>query len=897
MEDIYLTDLISVDTLMLIQESFAGITGMATIIVDSTGTPVTKGSNFTEFCMKYTRSSPVGCRRCEKCDREGAENAYKKGRAVTYVCHGGLIDYASPIIVNNEIIGAIIGGQVLTEKPDILKYEKIAREIGVDPLRYIYAVQKVNIVDRETIDRASHFVHVLSSVISELAYSKRKALSSGEELKREAQLKSDFLANMSHEIRTPMNAVIGMAEMALREDLSQSAKEYINQIKTSGKALLAIINDILDFSKIESGKMDIVPVEYEPLSLINDISNIVITRIGEKDIEFIIRANPNIPYALYGDDIRIKQIIINLSNNAVKFTESGEIVLSIDYEMHEDGENLDLLVSVRDTGVGIKKTDLNKLFNSFQQVDSKRNRSIEGTGLGLAISRQLVEIMGGSISVESVYGEGSTFSFRIPQKIINSNASVVLREKPEGKTVIFVSNAFLQGEIGRLMDLFDINHVIVNSPDEFENGFLPDTKYFFVDSVYFSDEIKEQVIAHPEITSVLIINYKEFAKFDIPNLKILGKPIYALNFAAIYNEEDFVGGYNADSDDNFDFIAPDANILIVDDNAVNITVAEGLLEPLRMNIDSVTSGKEAIGKISSKMYDIIFMDHMMPEVDGVETTHIIRRFYPNYEDIPIIALSANAVQGVRDMFIKEGMNDFVAKPIELRNIVAKVKKWLPSNKIQRATQEMIDSAEERQQEEELVIKDIDTKYALDILGSRKLFFGVLKNYYSVIEKKAELIKSVYEGNDIERYTIEVHALKSASRQIGAIKLADMAAHLEECGNSRDMAEINAKTDEMLEEYLHYIPILKPYFPEEEEEGNQYGEIGDDELLNIFEDMLYAIEGLDMDGMEDVVAKLKEYSYNDEEKELLGRFSDAVDEIDVDECENIIKEWKKIRNIE
>jgi len=295
---------------------------------------------------------------------------------------------------------------------------------------------------------------------------------------------------------------------------------------------------------------------------------------------------------------------------------------------------------------------------------------------------------------------------------------------------------------------------------------------------------------------------------------VVKKPVFVLNLAMIFNKEDMGINYHNDSgDQDFDFIAPDAEVLIVDDNAVNLTVAEGLLEPLQMKIDTALSGKEAIGKISVNHYDIVFMDHMMPEVDGIETTHIIRRFHTEYNDVPIIALTANAIDGTREMFCAEGMNDFIAKPIEVRVLISKVKQWLSPEKIQRVyhSKKLPDKVIE---ETSIVIGDLDIVYALGILGSEKLFWTVLKEYYRVIEKKADLIKSLEEKEDWTGYTIEVHALKSASKQIGAISLSEKAAAMEKAGNARDTKRIHECTDEMLEQYLDYKVVLEPFCAEE-----------------------------------------------------------------------------------
>ena len=399
-EKLLLTELIDVDTLQLIQDTFAGITGVTIGISDANGVNVTRDTHSTEFCQNFNKKSPIGRTRCEKCDKEGTELALCMGKSVTYNCHAGLIDFAAPIVAHGEMIGCITGGQVRTEELDEVQLRRVAEEIQVDPDAYVAAAQKIPYISEEHLERATEFLYKMSTIISEMALDRYEVIEANKEIERAAQMKSDFLANMSHEIRTPMNAVIGMAEMALREDLPSAARGYVSQIISSGKTLLTIINDILDFSKIESGKMDVEEAEYEPMSIVNDVANIINTRIGEKDVELILDIAPDLPRRIVGDCERIKQVIINLSNNAVKFTRQGQVALKVGFTK-TDVDEMRLEVAIKDTGIGIKKEDLPRLFKSFQQLDSKRNRNIEGTGLGLAISQRFVELMGGEISVES----------------------------------------------------------------------------------------------------------------------------------------------------------------------------------------------------------------------------------------------------------------------------------------------------------------------------------------------------------------------------------------------------------------------------------------------------------------------------------------------------------------
>ena len=487
-DEITLTDLFEVEMLQRIQDAFAKMTGLAAQITDANGKPITRGSNYTDFCSKYTRKSVLGCVRCEQCDKRGAELALKSGSSITYYCHAGLLDFAAPIMAGDTMIGCFVGGQVLTEPPDITKVMQVAAEIDVDLINYLQSVLEVPVVERTKVENAADFLYTLTNILSTISYHKYIMHQANIEIEKVANLKSDFLANMSHEIRTPMNAVIGLAEMALREDLPPNARDYINQIKSSGKTLLTIINDILDFSKVESGKMDIVEEEYEPVSVINDISSIVSTRLEKEDVEFILDMNPNIPRKLIGDNIRLKQIIINLANNAVKFTKSGQVKLSFDYKEVDD-EDIELLFAVEDTGIGIKKADMPKLFQSFQQLDSKRNRNIEGSGLGLAISKQLLQLMHGDIQVESTYGIGSTFSFNLPQKVIDMEPSIQVNHSENEMLYGYIENSYISRQLEEDLERLGYTYKNTSSISELIEQLKDYHSYFFVEAKSFNCSI------------------------------------------------------------------------------------------------------------------------------------------------------------------------------------------------------------------------------------------------------------------------------------------------------------------------------------------------------------------------------------------------------------------------
>lgn len=887
-DELTLTDLVNVEILQQIQDAFSEMTGMAALTTDAEGNPVTKGSNFTEFCTEYTRKSPVGKIRCEACDKHGAEVTLESGSPCTYHCHAGLVDFAAPIMANGVMVGSFIGGQVLTEKPDLEKFRKIAAELGVSTEDYIKAVEKVRVTDKETIDKAAHSLYVMANVLSDIAYKSHCLYKNNIEVEKASNLKSDFLANMSHEIRTPMNAILGMVDLALREEMSSAARDFIKQIKVSGKNLLVLINDILDFSKIEAGKMDIIEAAYEPLSVINDVANIVNNRIGTKNIEFTMDISANLPKKLMGDSFRIHQVLINLLNNAVKFTKQGEVHLAIDcLPCPNKPDTIIMKADISDTGIGIKKEDIPKLFHSFEQLDSKRNRNIEGTGLGLAISQQLLLMMNGKISVESVYEQGTTFTFLLPQKIIDPAWSVPPLDEP-AVAALLVGSEYVLRQLCCDLKKVDMEYANVGAISDF---YEKKYDYVIVDEEWLGKELFEYLRTNPKTVCIAVTSYTyRNTVSDIQNLRIIRKPVYSLSLYNVMGISEMEQKEEASDLGAFTFVAPDAHILIVDDNSVNLAVAKGLIEPLEMHVDTAESAQTAIEMLKCKPYDLIFMDHMMPEVDGVEATHIIRRLMPEYDDVPIIALTANAINGAREMFIKEGMNDFVAKPIEITDITDKLRRWLPAGKIIAANGEKREVKRDNTPPLPDTIQNLNIAEALGLLGSQSLFRSVLKEYYCSIDKKSAAVEKYFSENKIHEYTIEVHALKSSSRQIGADEVSLLAAELEKAGNENNIQFIGENTPVLLEKYRQFKTILQPLFPECQTKKERTTASAQ-QTAQLLDNMEQALDSFDTLEIDKCVEEMSEYDYSDEYAQYFGELSDAAEMCDLDRCAEVIEQWR------
>lgn len=506
-----------------------------------------------------------------------------------------------------------------------------------------------------------------------------------DEARDAAKSKSDFLSNMSHEIRTPLNSVLGMNELILRESKDENILKYAENVESSGNLLLSLINDILDFSKLESGRMEIVPVRYHISSVVNDTVNMLCRKFEQKGLELKINADPNIPGCLMGDEVRIRQILTNIMSNAVKYTDEGTVTLSAGYEKLSN-DYITLILSVKDTGRGIKEEDQDKLFGGFTRVDQVRNRNIEGTGLGLSITAKLVSMMNGSIGVKSIYGVGSEFTVRLPQQVISS--------EPSGD--------------------------------------------FCTAAARRSD-----------------------------------KPAYRESFTA-----------------------PEARILITDDNRSNLMVAEGLLKPTKIKVDCASSGAECIARLRSEKYNAVFLDHMMPEMDGVETLKLIRKEGLAI-GIPVVALTANAVSGARDMYLDYGFEDYLAKPIAGNSLEKMLIKLLPRELVHMTEEETAEKAVPTEATASLIDRELGMSYCGNM---EELYIMILRTYSDEYEERTAKLREYYEQNDIQNYRILVHSLKSNSLNIGAKALSEEALKHETAAKANDIKTISDGLEHLLESY-------------------------------------------------------------------------------------------------
>ncbi|MCL2093879.1 MAG: ATP-binding protein [Treponema sp.] len=716
-----------------------------------------------------------------------------------------------------------------------------------------------------------------------------------QELREEAEMasrtKSSFLANMSHEIRTPMNAITGMTELLLRRDLPEDARGDIQDIKQAASNLISIINDILDFSKIEAGKLEIHPVRYMLSSLINDTVNIIRLRLIDKPIRFFTNIDGSIPNVLVGDEVRIRQILINLLSNAAKFTEKGHISMSVTTEKRND-RHIWLKISVTDTGQGIKEEDQIKLFGDFTQVDGTRNRTVEGTGLGLAITKRLCQAMEGDIRVESEYGKGSTFSILLPQFIDKETPFASVLEADQKKVLVYEGRQIYAHSVAWALDNMKVPHLVVHTESDFTEA-LQKEEWFFIFSGYGLYEkiklIMEQVVFPSERRPRLALMVEWGIENFIPNVRFISLPVQSLSIANTLNGK-------SDRQDYFDtsisgggirFIIPRARILIVDDIAVNLKVAEGLMAPYKAKLDTCLSGQEAIELCKTHDYDLVFMDHMMPEMDGIETTERIRA---SVNLVPIIALTANAISGMREMFIEKGFNDFLPKPIDVSKLDDILDHWIPQDKKEFET---INAAKKISNESpaKISIPGVDTEQGISMTG------GNLQSYRSVLSMfckdgvdRLPYFTKLPSSDNLTLFVTQVHALKSASASIGAESLSQKADDLERAGKQGDLSFIGEHIQDFYEDLAilcaQIKDALKLMQTEDEKHNN---DPGDPEYLSLLQDLQGALQSQKTAAIDSLIDMITKKVTDKKALDLIEDISDDILLSEFPRAESKIKE--------
>jgi len=837
---------------------------------------------------------------------------------VTFMIYAAMSDSFPSILVTMAAFVIIMG---LFGIPEIIF---VAMGFSVIILLFHFFIRENTIPFETGMDKYRLFVQMASLFIVEIAtyfMVKRNGEMNQqneeviEELKIAERSKSDFMANISHEIRTPVNTVCGMSEMILREDISEGVRENTFNIQAAGRNLLSIVSDVLDFSELEYGKMELVEEPYNLTSTINDVINMAIAQKGSKKIELIVDCDAKVPYTLMGDEQKLRRVILCLVNNAIKFTEAGCVTIVVSARREEYGINLS--VKVRDTGIGIAEENLEKLFSSFNQVDTKRNRQEGGIGIGLAISKKIISKMGGFISVRSTLGKGSEFQFVVPQKVVDERPMVAVRNKENINIIVYIDTEKYQftemrddyiQNIRHMIDGLEVRCHMCRNLQEFKRRM---EKEFYTHAFITIDEYKEDKQYFDEISHQLVVvmlQNRENAETPGGNIKMVYKPYYVLSIASMLNGEYSLQRLDGSHYQEKKFIAPEASVLVVDDNLMNLKVVEGLLRPYKIKVFVATSGKECLSKLNTMRYDIIFMDHMMPEMDGVETAHKIRAKAGIYfQNVPIVALTANAIGGAREMFLEEGFQEYVAKPIEMTHLERVLRKYIPEDKIIRmddtsAPYEDVASAETE------TGGRINRRRGLQYCGGNEADYKeILQVYLSTGLQKVREIREKYKEEDWKNYTILVHALKSTSIGIGATGLGEMAKELELAGKEGNISYIQAHHREVMHEYEEVLleiggETVRDKFEkgpvkiteEVPEEPVAMEEINEEQLNFYLKTLIELMNTFEKDEVENKIKELSAYCYQGTNlKAMLKPISEKVSQFDfltaAEEVKNLLEE--------
>ncbi|GHU75624.1 hypothetical protein FACS1894188_06850 [Clostridia bacterium] len=737
------------------------------------------------------------------------------------------------------------------------------------------------------------------------SYILRRIEANGETHEIDNISKTSFLARISHEIRTPMNTIIGMSELILRKTNNDEIHSQAANIKTACTNLLSIINDILDYSKMGTGEFKLSVEEYSFAALINDISGIIYVQVMDTPLTFTVNVDANIPPSLIGDEVHVRQVILHLLNNAVKYTKNGFVSLDVTADVFEEEQIAYLRFEIKDSGIGIAPENIGKLFNDFTRLDD--NSTTRGTGLGLSITKNICDAMNAEISIQSEIGKGSEFTVVIPQRYLKYSKLTKVPDK-EINSLVYVENHYYASSLANsLKSLGTEVKSVVTYSQYYEEVRKDDYNVVFVSATHF--ESANDVIGRLRLSNhlVAVTDQKNYVRKE--GIQTLVMPSNIIEIASILNKD----MTEEDEDDDFtaSFIAPSVKVLVVDDINTNLLVAEGLMEPYEMQIDTCLSGAEAISLTRHNRYDIIFMDHMMPEMDGIEATKRIRSLEDGsgyFAHVPVVALTANAMAGMKARFIQNDLDDFLAKPIEFEKLDAVLSAWIPAEKKQPyVRKENFDEFEEDDDyaldaaasaEPTLHIDGVNVKKGIAMTGgTMKTYIKTLSVYYEDAKQKLTQINEELAEENAAMYATYVHALKSASGSIGAAELSKLAALLEDAAKSKDMAFIhknNSRFLAMLETLVSDIRVNVISKLDKVEKSD-----GDDDipfLIETLKTLKTAVDDMDMGTIDKLLAELEAKTWDSSIGEVLEEISNNILLFEYDEVtaaiENLISEYSK-----
>ena len=750
---------------------------------------------------------------------------------------------------------------------------------------------------------APMFIFIYQTVLFERT---RKQLDESSRMIESARFnKSRFLANVTHEIRTPMNAIIGMNELILREDLDPESRELAENIKVSSNQLLKIINNILEFSKLDSNKMELFPTKYDFRDLITEIIDAVSNEYASENTEFIAKIDPNIPRTLFGDNIRIKQVFMYLLFSSVHKLPHSRMSMEVSGEVDINTNTVMLSCTIAESGFGLSEVEIEAMLSAYTKYDSRQKSDYKGMGLELSICKEILELMGGKLSIKSVEGVGMAVRFEFLNYIIEDTPIVRVSSMNDYNILIYTKNPEDQDVWIDILGQFQLYPNFVSGPNAFRQA-IENRRYthIFIDDMFYP--MLKDTIRSAQITNeIYVITEAGSVYSDFDNCKLLRRPMTCIGVAnALNNAWDAANYKLAQKKEAVTY--PEGKVIIVDDSIVNLKVLEGMLQTFDTNITKCKNGAEALDVLRNEEFDLIILDQRMPEMDGIELLHLIRKLDNANAMVPVLCATADFGPEISRLLLNEGFQDYLAKPVRRFYLERMLRKYMP---VELAVNIVVDDVpavenETAVEKEENVSSDpreINFDRGLSNVGGiMAAFASVVNAYYREGVNKCDAVPKLLESKDYRNYVVEVHALKSSSAAIGADAMSTMFRELEFAGKADNIEFIESHSDNVFETFKDVLDVVKAYLMEKgvfEGEASTPEPEGDVTELDdsIIDELIDALTNFNIKATEDRIAECSAINYGHEINEVIRDIKNKLEVFDYHKAKELLVDLKRRKN--